>query len=97
MDLHTPADPPPDERPETVARNTRYGLTLFAVYFTLYAAFVLASAFAPAVMDLTPAFGVNLAVLAGLGLIAVAFLLALIYGSLCEEKPVPPRDAEARP
>ena len=70
------------EHPEIVSRNTRYGLVLFAIYLALYGAFVLASAFAPAVMDRTIA-GVNVAVLAGFGLIGAAFLLALIYGWLC--------------
>ena len=68
---------------ETSARNSRYGLVLFAVYFVIYAAFVLLNAFCPAVMEATPIAGVNVAVLYGLGLILVAFLLSLVYGWLC--------------
>ena len=68
---------------ETSARNSRYGLVLFAVYFLLYAAFVLLNAFCPAVMEAMPVAGVNVAVLYGLGLILVAFLLSLVYGWLC--------------
>jgi uncharacterized membrane protein (DUF485 family) len=70
------------EHPEIVSRNTRYGLALFALYLTLYGVFVVASAFAPAVMERTIA-GVNVAVLAGFALIGAAFLLALVYGWLC--------------
>ena len=71
------------ERAETVARNTRYGLVLFAVYLVLYGAFVLVSAFAPEVMERTPLGGVNVAILSGFGLIGAAFVLALLYGWLC--------------
>lgn len=82
------------ERPETVSRNARYGLVLFAVYLALYAAFVLMSAFAPEVMERTPVAGVNLAVLSGFGLIGSAFLLALVYGWLCRGEAAP-RDGAA--
>ncbi|MGC1274249.1 MAG: DUF485 domain-containing protein, partial [Planctomycetaceae bacterium] len=71
------------EHPETVARNTRYGLILFAVYLACYGAYVLTNAFAPQVMERMPVAGINLAVLSGFGLIALAFLLALFYGWLC--------------
>lgn len=63
-------------------RNARIGLRLFAVYLILYAAFVLLNAFRPEVMETTAA-GVSLAVLAGFGLIAGAFVIALAYGWLC--------------
>jgi uncharacterized membrane protein (DUF485 family) len=69
------AGPPP-------RRNARIGLVLFAVYLTLYTAFVLLNAFRPDVMEETAA-GVNLAVLSGFGLIAGAFVIALAYGWLC--------------
>ena len=75
------ADEP--ERAETSARNTRYGLILFAVYLVLYGGFVLLNAFAPGVMERTPIAGVNLAVLCGFGLIGAAFVLAMVYGWLC--------------
>ena len=80
---HGPATAAETERPETVSRNARYGLILFAVYLVLYAAFVLTSAFAPRVMERTPVAGVNLAILSGFGLIGAAMLLALVYGWLC--------------
>jgi uncharacterized membrane protein (DUF485 family) len=60
--------------------TTRLGLALFAVYLVLYSGFVLLAAFAPEWMDVTPLAGVNLAVWYGFGLIAVAIVLALIYG-----------------
>jgi uncharacterized membrane protein (DUF485 family) len=71
------------ETAETIGRNARYGLGLFAVYLVLYGAFVGVNAFAPELMERTPLGGVNLAILAGFGLIVAAFVLALVYGWLC--------------
>ncbi|MEX0714559.1 MAG: DUF485 domain-containing protein [Pirellulales bacterium] len=74
------AIPTPDAQPERVsAQRIRYGHALFVLYLLLYGAFVLLNAFAPSVMARTPAAGINLAVLSGLGLIGAAFLLALVY------------------
>lgn len=72
------------------ARKRRLGLVLFAVYLTIYAAYVLINAFWPEWMDQILWFGLNLAVLYGFGLILSAFLLALVYAWLCKS---PPRDA----
>ena len=70
------------------ARRARIGLVLFAVYLLLYGGFVLLSALAPELMDRTPLFGVNIAVLYGFLLIIAAFVLALLYGWLCRARPV---------
>lgn len=77
------AAPHPDHHAPTMARNSRYGLALFAVYLALYAGFVALSAFAPQRMGRPFLGGVNLAVVYGFGLIAAALLLALIYMFLC--------------
>lgn len=76
---NTPSEP---DDPAVSARNARYGLALFAVYFAFYAAFVAINAFWPDVMSI-PVGGVNLAVSYGLGLIAAAIVLALVYSWLC--------------
>jgi uncharacterized membrane protein (DUF485 family) len=60
-------------------RPSLLGSILFALYLALYGGFVFLNAFAPATMEQTPFSGVNLAVLSGLGLIAAAFALALLY------------------
>ena len=65
------------------SRNSRIGLTLFAVYLLLYGGFVLINTFSPATMEATPVQGINVAVLYGFGLILAAFVLALLYGLLC--------------
>jgi uncharacterized membrane protein (DUF485 family) len=67
----------------TTQRGTRYGHVLFAIYLVLYGGFVGITAFAPAIMKRTPLLGINLSVLYGLGLIAAALLLAVIYDWIC--------------
>jgi uncharacterized membrane protein (DUF485 family) len=80
LDHHTPTEV---VDPVLAARNARLGLILFTVYSTLYLTFVLLNAFAPQVMTFTVFAGINLAVVYGLGLIAAAFVLALLYAWLC--------------
>jgi uncharacterized membrane protein (DUF485 family) len=65
------------------ARNSRIGLILFFVYLLLYGGFVLANTFWPKTMEATPLAGVNVAILSGFGLIIAAFVLALVYGMMC--------------
>jgi uncharacterized membrane protein (DUF485 family) len=60
--------------------NMRLALSLFALYSLVYAAFVLTNAFYPNAMETRPWGGLNLALLAGFGLIVMAILLAFIYG-----------------
>jgi uncharacterized membrane protein (DUF485 family) len=85
---HGPNRPDDTDLPGTAARNSRYGLALFAAYLFLYGGFVLLNAFAPEQMERTPLAGVNLAILYGFGLIASAFVLALVYGWLCRARPL---------
>jgi len=65
-------------------RNARIGLMLFCVYLLLYGGFVGINTFAPETMEKTPFAGVNLAIWYGMALIIGAFLLALIYGLVCD-------------
>lgn len=75
--------------------NTKLGLVLFFVYLLLYLVFVLISALATDVMDMTIVAGLNLAMVYGFGLIFSALVLALIYGLLCKTEPAEP-SAETR-
>ncbi len=59
--------------------NARLGLLLFAVYVVAYGSFMMLAAFYPTIMALRPLGGVNLAIIYGMGLIAGAFALALVY------------------
>lgn len=60
--------------------HSRLAMTLFSVYLLLYAGFVLLNAFYPDVMEATPWWGINVAVLYGFGLIVAAIGMALVYG-----------------
>ena len=62
-------------------------MVLFLIYLAFYGGFVALNAFAPERMETTPAFGINLAILYGFGLIVVAMVLALIYSWLCRAMP----------
>lgn len=89
---HGPAVASEQEDPAQSARNARYGLRLFAVYFVIYAAFVGANAFLPRLMTAN-VFGVTVAVAYGMGLIIVALLLALVYMWLCRGAAPPASDS----
>lgn len=65
------------------SRNSRLGLSLFAVYLVLYIGFVLLNTFAPHTMEATPWAGINVAIWYGFALILAAIVLALIYGFCC--------------
>jgi len=78
--------PHEDDDPQISARNSRYGLWLFAIYLILYCGFMGLSAFEPQLMSKTPFGGVNLAFLYGFGLIVAALVLAVIYMVLCRSR-----------
>lgn len=83
-ELHRPALPAEASDPDVEAYNSRLGLYLFAIYFSAFAGFVVLNAVVPASMDVVVWAGLNLAVVYGFGLIIGAFLLALLYASLCK-------------
>lgn len=60
-------------------RNARWGLVLFGVYLFFYGAFIAVNAFAPEWMARGWWGGVNVAIWYGMGLIALAFGLAVVY------------------
>ena len=55
------------------------GLTLFWVYVALYGGFMALVLVRPDLLSLRPFGGVNLAIVYGMGLIAAAFGLAVVY------------------
>ena len=84
-------------RPESLGRagtaSSRIGLVLFWIYVLLYGGFIGLVLFRPDLLSWRPFGGVNLAIAYGMGLIAGAFLLAIIYMAACRavEHPRPPR------
>jgi uncharacterized membrane protein (DUF485 family) len=73
------------EDPDLIARRSRLGLWLFAIYCGLYAGFMYLCAFEPKLMESAPVAGVNLAIWYGLALIVGALTLALVYAVLCRQ------------
>jgi hypothetical protein len=67
-----PEDPTPP-------RASRTGLALFWAYVALYGGFMAVVLARPDLLALRPFGGVNLAIAAGMGLIAAAFGLAVVY------------------
>ena len=80
---HGAMHPKEVEDPIVAARNARYGMVLFSIYLAIYGGFVGLNAFRPDLMESTPAWGLNLAILYGLALIVIAMALALVYCWLC--------------
>ena len=70
-----------DDHPARIARNARYGMILFIVYVVFYAGFVALAAFSMDAMRKEIG-GINVAIIYGMALIIVAFVLALIYMAL---------------
>ena len=60
--------------------SARLGLILFGIYLLTYIVFVLMNALVPEMMEQTPLAGINVAILFGVGLILLAFVLSLFYG-----------------
>ena len=85
---HGAEHPKEVEDPVLAARNARYGMVLFLVYLAIYAGFVGLNAVRPDMMELTPAFGLNLAIIYGLALIVIAMALALVYCWLCRARSI---------
>ena len=94
---HGQAHPKEIEDPQIAARNARYGMILFVIYLVFYGGFVCLNAFSPAQMETTPAFGLNLAVLYGFGLIIAAMLLALVYSWMCRSVASPAMQTAEQP
>ncbi len=94
---HGASHPTEQEDPTVIARNARNGMRLFVAYLLIYAGFVGLNAFAPKQMEVTPLFGVNLAILYGCGLIVAAIVLALIYCWQCRGIAVTSKDLPLPP
>ena len=72
-----------EDHPEVSSANARAGLVLFFVYLAAYSGFMGLAAFAPQVMARPAVGGVNLAITYGMGLIAGALVVAMIYMWIC--------------
>lgn len=65
--------------PRDTAAPSRLGLSLFGIYVLLYVGFMVLVLLRPELLASRPFGGVNLAILAGLGLIGAAVALSVVY------------------
>jgi uncharacterized membrane protein (DUF485 family) len=82
--LHEPATPTGDDR--AIGYKVRVGVQMFLLYAAVYVGFVLINVISPLAMERTIFLGLNLAVVYGMGLIGLAFVLALIYSRVCSRR-----------
>lgn len=66
--------------------KTRLGVRLFLFYCLVYAGFVVINLVEPRVMEKTILWGLNLAVVYGMGLIIFAIVLAILYDMACRRQ-----------
>ena len=80
--LHEPAAAP-EAKDEATAYKRRLGLMMLAVYGVIYIFFIVINVTWPRVMGTIVLGGLNLAVVYGFALIAIAFILAIVYNWAC--------------
>jgi putative solute:sodium symporter small subunit len=68
---------------KSVAKKTRLGVVMFAIYMVVYIGFVLIGTLFPKILGAKFIGGQNLAFLYGMGLIVLAVIMGLIYNFLC--------------
>ncbi len=82
--LHEPAAP--QAKDYGTSFKMKLGLYMFGLYAVIYGGFVGINLVDAELMETTVAFGLNLAVVYGFGLIILALVQALIYNALCTRK-----------
>ena len=79
--LHGPAAK--KEEDKAALRKSKLGLKLFFVYGLIYAGFVGVGVFRPELMGVRVAWGLNLAIFYGFGLIILAIVMGFLYHLAC--------------
>ena len=71
---------------KAIAYKARTGVYLFIIYVLVYIGFIAINVVSPKIMETKVFAGQNLAVVYGFFLIILAFVMGLIYDSLCTKK-----------
>jgi uncharacterized membrane protein (DUF485 family) len=79
--LHGPAAKKEDDK--AALRKSKLGIKLFFVYALIYAGFVIIGVFSPSLMGVRVAWGLNLAIFYGFGLIILAIVMGFLYHLAC--------------
>lgn len=83
--LHEPAKSHSGPDPAS-SYKARLGVRMFLLYCVVYAGFVVINLVSPTAMERTVLWGLNLAVVYGMGLIGFAVLLAIAYDMACRRR-----------
>ncbi len=67
----------------SIPKKTRLGVILFLVYLVVYFGFVFIGTFYPKALGINVLGGLNLAFVYGMGLIALAAVMGLVYNYFC--------------
>lgn len=82
--LHEPVES--SEVDGAIDFKMRVGVRMFLLYALVYAGFVTINVVSPLRMETIVLLGLNLAVVYGMGLIVLAFVLALVYSRICARR-----------
>jgi uncharacterized membrane protein (DUF485 family) len=82
--LHEPAAPSGKDPASEFKKKV--GIRMFVAYAVVYAGFIIINTAAPKLMGISVAFGLNLAVTYGFGLIILAIVAGIIYNAICTKK-----------
>lgn len=69
-----------------VSPNRKLGLILFAIYFAMYAGFIVITVIDYRILARELFGGLNLAIVYGMGLILAAIVLAILYAFLARDE-----------
>ena len=82
--LHEPAVPAGKDPASEFKKKV--GIRMFIAYAVVYAGFIIINTVVPKLMGKPAAFGLNLAVTYGFGLIILAIIAGIIYNAICTKK-----------
>lgn len=74
-----------EEQEIVTQQKSKLGIRLFFVYLIFYAGFVIIGVFNYELLSTSVLFGLNLAVVYGIGLIVFAVILGVIYNYFCSK------------
>lgn len=72
-----------EEKDNAIAQKSKLGLKLFFIYGFIYAGFVVIGVMKPELMGSRAFWGLNIAIVYGIGLILLAMIMGFFYNLAC--------------